>query len=59
MDAQDRQDKQHETLRHRKQIRSMIGCVLEVIHEPGSGFWEICVGTEAMVELMTVESLAK
>ena len=56
MDAQDRQ---HETLRHRKQIRSMIGWVLEVIHEPGSGFWEIRVGTEAMFELMTAETLAK
>ena len=59
MDAQDRQDKRHETLRHRKQTRSMIGWVLEVIQEPGSGFWEIRVGTEAMVELMTVETLAK
>ena len=59
MDAQDRQDKQHERLRHRKQTRSMIGWVLKVIQEPGSGFWEIRVGTEAMVELMTVETLAK
>ena len=56
MDTQDRQDKQHERLRHRKQTRSMIGWVLEVIQEPGSGFWEIRVGTEAMVELMTVEN---
>ena len=59
MDAQDRQDKQHETLRHRKQIRSMIGWVSVVIQEPGSGFWEIRVGTEAMVELKTVETLAQ
>ena len=59
MDAQDRQDKRHETLRHRKQTRSMIGWVSVVIQEPGSGFWEIRVGTEAMVELMTVETLAK
>ena len=59
MDAQDRQDKQHQTLRHRKQIRSMIRWVLEVIQEPGSGFWEIRVGTEAMVERKTVETLAK
>ena len=59
MDTQDRQDKQQERLRHRKQTRSMIGWVLEVIQEPGSGFWEIRVGTEAMVELMTVETLAK
>ena len=59
MDAQDRQDKRHERLRHRKQTRSMIGWVSEVIQEPGSGFWEIRVGTEAMGELMTVESLAK
>jgi len=59
MDAQDKQDKRHERLRHREQIRSMIGWVLEVIQEPGSGFWEIRIGTEAMVELMTVETLAK
>ena len=37
----------------------MIGWVLEVMQEPGSGFWEIRVGTEAMVELMTVETLAQ
>jgi len=42
-----------------KQTRLMIGWVLEVIQEPGSGFWEICVGTEAMVELKTVETLAQ
>ncbi len=42
-----------------KQVRAMIGWVLEVIQEPGSGFWEIRVGTEAMVELMTVETLAQ
>ena len=59
MDAQDAQDKQHERLRHRKQIRSMIGWVSEVIQEPGSEIWEIRVGTEAMVELKTVETLAK
>ncbi len=59
MDTQDRQDKRHERLRHRKQTRSMIGWVLEVIQEPGRGFWEIRVGTEAMVELMTVGTLAK
>ena len=59
MDAQDGQDKQHERLRHRKQIRSMIGWVSEVIQEPGSEFWEIRVGTEAMVELKTVETLAQ
>ena len=40
MDTQDRQDKQYETLLHRKLTRSMIGCVFEVIHEPGSRFWE-------------------
>ena len=40
MDTQDRQDKQDETLLHRKLTRSMIGCVFEVIHERGSGFWE-------------------
>ena len=40
MDTQDRQDKQDETLLHRKLTRSMIGCVFEVIHEPGSGFRE-------------------
>ena len=45
MDTQDGQDKEHETLRHRKQARSMTGWVLEVIREPGSGNWEICVGT--------------
>ena len=45
MDTQDRQDKEHETLRHRKQTRSMTGRVLEVIHEPGSGNWGICAGT--------------
>ena len=42
-----------------KQIRLMIGWVLEMIQEPGSGFWEIRVGTEAMVELMAVETLAQ
>ena len=55
----DAQDKQQERLCHRKQIRLMIGWVLEVIQKPGSGFWEICIGTEAMVELMTVETLAQ
>jgi len=59
MDAQDRQDKRHERLQHRKQIRLMIGWVLEVIQEPGSGYSEIRVGTEAMVELKTVETLAQ
>jgi len=42
-----------------KQTRLMIGWVLAVIQEPGSGFWEIRVGTEAMVELKTVETLEK
>ena len=37
MDTQDRQDYQKRTLRHRRRTRSMIGCVLYVIHEPGSG----------------------
>ena len=59
MDTQDRQDKQHETLRHRKRTRSMIGWVLAVIHEPGSGYWEICVGTEAMVKVKPVKLPAK
>ena len=59
IDAQDRQDKKHETVRYRKQTRSMIVWVLDVIQEPESGFWEIRVGTEAMVELKTVETLAQ
>ncbi len=44
-DAQDAQDKQHETLRFSVQIRSMTGSVLEAIREPGSGFWEVYLGT--------------
>ncbi len=42
-----------------KQTRLMIGWVLEVIQEPGSGFWEIYVGTVAMVQLKTVETPAQ
>ena len=45
MDRQDGQDKQDETLRHGKLTRSVIGCVSEVIHEPGSGLGGICVET--------------
>ena len=40
IDRQDRQDKQDEKLLQGKLTGSMIGCVFEVIHEPGSGFWE-------------------
>ena len=40
IDTQDRQDKQAEKLLHGKRTDSLIGCVFEVIHEPGSGFWE-------------------
>ena len=40
IDTQDRQDKQAEKLLHGKRTDSLIGCVSEVIHEPGSGFWE-------------------
>ncbi len=36
----DRQDKQDKKLLQTKLTRSMIGCALEVIHEPGSGFLE-------------------
>ena len=36
----DTQDKQAEKLLHGKRTDSLIGCVSEVIHEPGSGFWE-------------------
>ena len=36
----DTQDKQAEKLLHGKWTDSLIGCVSEVIHEPGSGFWE-------------------
>ena len=36
----DRQDKQDEKLLQGKLTGSMIGCVFEVFHEPGSGFWE-------------------
>ena len=39
----DRQDKQDKKLLQGKLTGSMIGCVFEVIHEPGSGFWEIPV----------------
>ena len=40
----DRQDKQDEKLLQGKLIGSMIGCVFEVIHEPGSGFLESVLG---------------
>ena len=40
IDTQDRQDKQAEKLLHGKRTDSLIGCVFEVIHEPGSGCWE-------------------
>ena len=40
IDRQDRQDKQDERRLQGKQTGSMIGCVFEVIHERGSGFWE-------------------
>ena len=43
IDRQDRQDKQDEKLLQGKLTGSMIGCVFEVIHERGSGFWEIPV----------------
>ena len=59
MDTQDRQDKKDETLRQRKRTCAMIGYVFEVIHQLGSGFWGIRVGTEAMVQLKTVKTAAQ
>ena len=45
MDRQDGQDKQDQTLLHRKRTPSMIGCAFEEIHELGSGFLESLLKT--------------
>ena len=42
MDTQDEQDKEDETLLHRKRTRSMIGCSFEVIHDHGNRFCNPC-----------------
>ena len=56
--AQDIQDIEDETLRHRTLTRSMIGCAYDVIHELGSSLGYLVV-EKAMGELMTVKPIAK
>ncbi len=51
MDRQDEQDKEDETLLHRKGTRSMIGWAFEDIHAPGSGFFGVLVQQWARVKL--------
>ena len=49
MDIQDEQDKEDETLRHRKRTRSMIGWAFEDLDELGSRKFGILVKERARV----------